>query len=260
MNPILTIITINFNNLKGLKRTVSSVLKQTWQEFEFIIIDGGSTDGSEEYIKSIKQNLNYWVSEPDKGVYHAMNKGINKANGEYLLFLNSGDHFFDKFILEKNNKILNQDDIIYSNLQVVDRNKTFIKHYPERLSFSYFVKDTLPHPATFIKKEAFLNTSLYDEEFKIAADWKFFIDGVCKFNLEYKKVDTVFSTFYLGGMSSNPENRSIKYEEIQQVLRNDYSAYIRDIDDILVNNEIILNLRKSRIIKLLIKLGFLNKF
>ncbi len=235
-------------------------MNQTWKEFEYLIIDGGSTDGSIDFIESHNEFIDYWESEPDKGVYHAMNKGIKKAKGEYLLFLNSGDHFYDKFVLEKNNKLLNQVDIIYSNLQVVDNNKTFIKDYPEKLSFSYFVKDTLPHPATFIKKEAFIQTNFYNEDFKIASDWKFFIDGVCKFNLKYKKVDTVFSTFYLGGMSSNPENRSIKHEEIQQVLRNDYSAYIRDIDDILVNNEVIMNLRKSRIIKLLIKLGFLNKF
>jgi glycosyltransferase involved in cell wall biosynthesis len=260
LNPKLSIITINYNNLKGLKKTVESVASQTWKEFEYLIIDGGSTDGSVDYLVSKNEFIDYWASEPDKGVYHAMNKGINKASGEYLLFLNSGDHFYDKFVLEKNNKLLHQGDIIYSNLQVVDTKKTFIKEYPEMLSFSYFVKDTLPHPATFIKKEAFKKTNLYNEDFKIASDWKFFIDGVCKYNLKYKKVDTVFSTFYLGGMSSNPENRSIKYEEIQQVLRNEYSAYIRDIDDILVNNEIILNLRKSRIIKLLLKLGFLNKF
>lgn len=256
--PKISIITINFNNLKGLKKTVSSVVDQTWKKFEYIVIDGGSNDGSVEYLEGTINII--WISEPDKGVYHAMNKGIKKASGEYLLFLNSGDHFYDKFVLEKNNKFLNQDDIIYSNLQVIDAKKSFIKKYPEILSFSYFVKDTLPHPATFIKKEAFKKTNHYNEDFKIASDWKFFMDGVCKYNLKYKKINTVFSTFYLGGMSSNPEYRSIKYEEIQQVLRNDYSAYIRDIDDILVNNEIILNLRKSRIIKLLVKLGFLNKF
>ena len=260
MNTKLSVITINYNNLEGLIKTFTNVMNQTWKEFEYLIIDGGSTDGSVDYLESKNELIDFWASEPDKGVYHAMNKGIKKASGEYLLFLNSGDHFYDKFVLEKYNKLLHHYDIIYSNLQVIDAKKTFIKEYPEILSFSYFVKDTLPHPATFIKKEAFNKTDLFNEHFKIASDWKFFIDGVCKYNLKYKRIDTVFSTFYLGGMSSNPEYRSIKYEEIQQVLRNDYSAYIRDIDDILVNNEIILNLRKSRIIKLFVKLGFLNKF
>lgn len=257
---LVSIITINHNNLKGLKTTVSSVLNQTWNGFEYIVIDGGSSDGSKEYINSIKENLNHWVSEPDKGVYQAMNKGIKIANGEYLLFLNSGDHFYNNSVLEKTHKLLNTEDIIFSNLQVIERDKTFIKDYPKKLSFTYFVKDTLPHPATFIKKEAFRKTDYYDEKLKIAADWKFFIDGICKHNLTYKKIDKTFSTFYIGGMSSNPENRSIKYNEIQEVLKNDYSAYLQDIDDILVNNEIITNFRKSRIIKFLVKLGFLNKF
>ena len=89
----LSIITINFNNLAGLKKTADSVISQTWKEFEWIIIDGGSTDGSKEFIVSLNDDLNrngwnpitYWCSEPDKGIYNAMNKGIGKAKGEYLL-------------------------------------------------------------------------------------------------------------------------------------------------------------------------------
>lgn len=256
----ISIITVNYNNLEGLKKTFSSVLNQSWKNFEYIIIDGGSTDGSLEYIKSREKEIDFWVSEPDTGVYNAMNKGIQKASGDYLLFLNSGDHFFNNSVLEKNLEFLKNKDIVYSNLQVVENDKTFIKEYPEKLSFSYFVKDTLPHPATFIKKEAFEKTDFYNESFKIVADWKFFIDAICKYNLSYKKVNTIFSTFYLGGMSSNPENRTIKYNEIQKVLESDYPAYVLDIDHILVNNEIINNLRRSWIVKLLVKLGFLNKF
>lgn len=258
--PKISIITINYNNLEGLKKTVSSVLDQSWKDFEYIIIDGASTDGSVEYIKENEDKMDSWVSEPDKGVYQAMNKGIKKSKGEYLLFLNSGDHFFNNSVLGNNHKYLKNQDIIYFNLQVVENDKNFIKKYPDKLSFSYFVKDTLPHPATFIKKKAFEKTNLYNENLKIAADWKFFIDAICKYNLSYKKLDTILSTFYIGGMSSNPENRTVKNNEIQQVLESDYPTYLQDIDDILLNNEILNNLRKSRIIKLLVKSGFLNKF
>ena len=94
MNNKLSIITINYNNLEGLKRTVESVINQTSKEFEYIVIDGGSNDGSGAYIESKSEHIDYWVSEPDKGIYNAMNKGIAKASGEYLLFLNSGDHLF----------------------------------------------------------------------------------------------------------------------------------------------------------------------
>ena len=85
--PKLSIITINYNNLEGLKKTFESVFMQTYQDFEYIVIDGGSTDGSKEYIAENTDKINHWVSEPDKGVYHAMNKGIVKASGEYLLFI-----------------------------------------------------------------------------------------------------------------------------------------------------------------------------
>lgn len=260
MKPKISIITVNYNNLDGLQKTIESVRSQTWQAFEHIIIDGGSTDGSVAYIESKSDQFGYWVSEPDKGVYHAMNKGIAKASGEYLLFLNSGDHFFSTKVLEQNQHAIKDQTIIYFNLQVVEGNQVFIKEYPEVLSFSYFVKDTLPHPATFIAKKAFEKTALYNEDFKILSDWKFFLDSICKYNLTYKKINATLSTFYIGGMSSNPSNRAIKQGEKQQVLQEDYATFVQDLDDVLLYKDIITNFRKSRIINILVKLRFLNKF
>ncbi|MGV3547381.1 MAG: glycosyltransferase, partial [Pedobacter sp.] len=103
----ITIITVNFNNLKGLKKTAESVLSQTYKDFEFIIVDGGSRDGSKEYIEEISDNVTLWVSEPDSGIYNAMNKGIKMAKGDYICFLNSGDIFFDETTL---NSVANQVD------------------------------------------------------------------------------------------------------------------------------------------------------
>lgn len=256
----LSIITVNYNNLEGLKTTFESVKNQTYQDFEFIIIDGGSTDGSFKFLEENTKAINYWVSEPDRGVYHAMNKGVLKAKGEYLLFLNSGDHFYNHTVLQENHHYVIEKDIFYFNLQVIETNKTFIKTYPDKLSFSYFVEDTLPHPATFIKKEVFSKTNLYKEDFKILSDWKFFIDAICKYNASYTKINETLSTFYIGGMSSNPENRTIKYNERQQILDNEYAVFMEDIHDTLVNKKIVDTFRKSRIIKTLVKLGFLNKF
>lgn len=87
MRNKVTIITVNYNNLEGLKRTIPSVLSQTFHDYEYIVIDGGSTDGSKEYIESQQQGLTYWVSERDKGIYPAMNKGIAQAHGEYCIFI-----------------------------------------------------------------------------------------------------------------------------------------------------------------------------
>jgi glycosyltransferase involved in cell wall biosynthesis len=260
LKPKISIITVNYNNLEGLQQTVDSVSSQTWQGFEHIIIDGGSTDGSVAYIASTSDRFAYWVSEPDKGVYHAMNKGIAQASGEYLLFLNSGDHFFSAKVLEQNHQAIQEHAIIYFNLQVIEGHKIFIKEYPEVLSFSYFVKDTLPHPATFIAKAAFEKTNLYNEDFRILSDWKFFLDSICKYNVTYNKVNTTLSTFYIGGMSSNPANSAIKQDEKQQVLQQDYAAFVQDIDDVILYKEIVTTFRKSSIIRWLVKLGLLNQF
>src|SRR5574344_3096999 len=90
-----SIITINYNNKVGLERTIKSVINQTCKDYEYIIIDGTSTDGSKEVIDKYKQYLNYWVSEPDEGIYYAMNKGTLMSHGDYCNFLNSGDCYTD---------------------------------------------------------------------------------------------------------------------------------------------------------------------
>lgn len=96
---IISIITINYNNKVGLKKTIESVIQQDFNSFEFIVIDGGSTDGSYDVIQEYRNYIDYWVSEPDKGIYNAMNKGITIARGEYCNFMNSGDFFYDKNVL-----------------------------------------------------------------------------------------------------------------------------------------------------------------
>src|SRR5476651_1326552 len=112
----LSIITINFNNAVGLKKTIESLIKQQYREFQFIIIDGGSVDSSVDIIKEYADVIDYWVSEPDTGIYQAMNKGIREANGKYLMFLNSGDYLFENTTLQKMAPILCGEDIVYGNL------------------------------------------------------------------------------------------------------------------------------------------------
>jgi glycosyltransferase involved in cell wall biosynthesis len=260
MNKRITIITINYNNFEGLKKTFESLSAQTWQDFEYIVIDGGSTDGSLKLLEKNTSLISYWVSEPDKGVYHAMNKGIEKAKGEYLLFLNSGDHFFNKKVLAKSEHLIKDYDLIYFNQYVIGKTKKFIKEYPETLSFAHFLKDNIPHQATFIKKELFKIVGLFKEDFKIVADWKFFLDCVCKYNTSYRHVNKVLTVFYQDGMSSFPENMKVIYDEKHQVLNTDYKPYLQDLEEVLKYKTIIYSLRRSRIIKWLIKLGFLNKF
>ena len=96
-----SIITINFNHADGLENTIQSVINQTCHDYEFIIIDGGSSDGSVDVIRKYKENINYWVSEPDGGIFPAMNKGTRQAHGDYCIYMNSGDTFYDNNVLEK---------------------------------------------------------------------------------------------------------------------------------------------------------------
>lgn len=257
----ISIITINYNNLEGLKRTVQSVINQTWQEFEYVVIDGSSSDGSAAYIESESANIDYWVSEPDKGIYNAMNKGIAKATGEYLLFLNSGDHLHCDEVLDKNWRYITNHDLVCFNLLVIDKDRSEIVLPPKELRFSYFFDGgTLCHPSTFIKKSLFDIVGLYDENLKIVSDWKFFMIALCKFKATYNYVDTVFSTFYIGGLSTIDENKFLMIEERTEVLNDEFFIYLNDLKENFALKRIIRNLRKSRKIDWLIRLGLLDKF
>lgn len=258
--PKLTIITINYNNLEGLKRTVESVVNQTWKEFEYVVIDGGSTDGSAAYIESQSDKIDYWVSESDGGIYNAMNKGIAKATGEYLLFLNSGDHLNDATVLEKKHHYLKEKDFIYFNINVVAEHGTFIKKGPKEISFSHFVDQTLMHQATFIRGSLFETIGLYDEKLKIVSDWKFFIIAFSKYNASYCYINDVFSTHYRDGISCHIENEQLIADERESVLSSEFKIFKDEAREYLKLKKIIYNLQKSKKIKWLIKLKLLNKF
>lgn len=169
----LSIITINFNNKEGLQKTISSVTPQTFRDYEWIIIDGGSTDGSQVLIEQISNHLAYWVCEPDKGIYNAMNKGIRMAKGEWLLFLNSGDWLCENTTLEK---VFAQEsstaDVMYGDKMQWTPDKSFLLSFPERLSLDYLVRYSICHQATFFRKELFIQEQ-YEETYSIASDWAF---------------------------------------------------------------------------------------
>jgi len=224
MNKKLSIITINYNNLEGLKRTVESVVNQTWQEFEYIVIDGGSTDGSAAFIERQSEFIDYWVSEPDTGIYNAMNKGIEKATGEYLLFLNSGDCLNKSDVIDTSFKSLNDYDLITFDMEVINGNCSIIQTYPSKLKFSDMVFGYLPHSSTFIKKQLFDRIGFYDETLKIVSDWKFMIIALFIYHCTYHKIEGTLSTFYLGGISSKIDNK----EERDQVLKMFFSDFFDD--------------------------------
>lgn len=253
---LISIITVNYNNLEGLQRTFESVLNQTWQEFEYIVVDGGSTDGSVEYINKEEAKLDYWISEKDSGIYNAMNKGLKVSTGKYLLFLNSGDEFINREILHKVHKNLKDSDFYYFNQKIISENTSNIKILPEKLSFSFFYFDTLPHQSTFIKSSLFTDIGYYDETLEIVADWKFFIIAFYKHNARFEHINDVMTNFFRGGISSNLE---LILKERREVLEQEFSNILKDVEKYHELKEKIVSIRKSRKIDLLIKLGLLKK-
>lgn len=217
--PFLSIITINFNQAKGLKKTITSVIQQTYPNFEYLLIDGGSTDESVEIIKEHESHFQYWVSEKDDGIYHAMNKGIAKAKGDFLLFLNSGDVFTSETILET---CLThpefEGDIIYGDYQF---EKGF-KKYPDILYPTYFMKTSLPHQSTFFRKEVFEQLGLFDESYELGADRAFYIKAFLSNQVVFKHIPCFVTLFDLSGMSNSPEFLEKKKAEDDRILREGY--------------------------------------
>lgn len=231
--PKLSIITVNLNNLDGLKKTVSSVLNQTYKDFEFIIIDGGSTDGSKEYINQISEHLTLWVSEPDKGIYNAMNKGIRMAKGDYTSFLNSGDIFFDNQTLEHFISETDENIDIYYGDVIWDlvRKKKLIPA-PKKLSYSHFLTDNICHQSAFIKRSLFDEIFYYNEDFKTISDWEFFIYAVCKSEVSTKHLGKVVSIYDTSGVSSFTENQKLIMEDRQKVINKHFPLFTFSISEI----------------------------
>lgn len=226
----LSIITINFNDKIGLEKTFNSVVNQTSRDFEFIIIDGASTDGGKEFLEFNSEKIDYWISEKDSGVYNAMNKGIKAANGHYLLFLNSGDYLVSNDIIEKIIPLLNSNKSIYYGDLYCSKEgiRTSILNPPDKLTFSYFLVNSLPHPTSFIKKELFERYFLYNEALKIVSDWEFFIYAICKMNESYEHLNIIISDFDYDGLSSNPKNQNIIIQEKESVLKEHFPLLLED--------------------------------
>ncbi|HTA82100.1 MAG TPA: glycosyltransferase family 2 protein [Bacteroidia bacterium] len=205
--PKLSIITINLNNKTGLQRTLKSVIEQTYKDFEYIVIDGGSVDGSVDVIKTNESAIRYHVSEKDTGIYNAMNKGLKKANGEYCLFLNSGDYLFAPDVLEN---IFSQnftEDILYGDMMIEDASgKQYKGQMPESLTFEHMINDTLWHPVSFIKRSLFNTYGYYREDITIISDYDFFLKAILVNKVSYRHIHIIVSVFLLNGISSDPKN------------------------------------------------------
>jgi len=209
--PILSIISINLNNAEGLKATIESVINQDFTDYEYIIIDGGSKDGSVEIIQANLDKVNYWVSEPDKGIYNAMNKGIVKATGEYCLFLNSGDVLYSSKTLADVFENPPYEDILYGNIIFGAEKEAFV--FSDVISFHTFLGASIGHNASFIKRDLFDRLGLYNENNKIVSDWEFFINALIKYKCSYQHINEIITVNQPGGISTDSKYHAIQMKE-----------------------------------------------
>lgn len=212
-----SIITVNFNNKEGLHNTIKSVINQTFRDFEYIVIDGGSTDGSVDILKKYDKYINYWISEKDSGIYNAMNKGIAKANGEYLNFMNSGDCFYSTDILEKVSSYhFNADFIVGKDYHYNNKNhQGHASIQPPRTTMIHFFVATLDHQSSFIKRELFTN-SLYNESRRLVSDWIFFTEKIVKEGKQVQFIPDIICRREEGGLSE--QQRETNRKEINEYL------------------------------------------
>ena len=259
----LSIVTINYNNADGLRKTLASVAAQTYRDIEHIIVDGGSTDGSVDVIKEYVDNVErinelknerirvIWSSEPDGGVYAGMNKGIRKASGDYVWILNSGDCAATPDVLKRMISAINSLNInslnvtenvpilignilpVYSGRRVESGKRKVESGKPEPIDVSMltFYSGTVPHDAAFVRRELFEKFGYFDEKMKICADWKLYLDMIALGGVQPWYVDIDVVLFDMSGISNT--NNELRLAErrayLEQILpasvRKDYDAY-----------------------------------
>lgn len=235
----LSIITINFNDFKNLEKTLKCLEYQQFDDFELIIIDGGSIDGSLEVLRRFevlprfKDKLR-WISEKDNGIYHAMNKGIKMSCGEYCFFLNAGELLADNNVFGKVFQHEHAESIIVGNVILVLDKVVRIESY-NQLSFGSFYTGTICHQAAFIKRELFNKYGLYDESLKIVSDWKFFLFAIVMHNelVRYLDINICYHDLYGVSITNtdlyNSERKKVLSEFIPESILTDYENNWNDI-------------------------------
>ena len=214
-DAFVSIVTVCFNDVDNLKKTVEDVKKQTYRNLEHLIIDGGSNDGTMSYLQSVP-NIKF-KSESDKGLYDAMNKGISWAQGEYLIFLNAGDLFYDEWVLENIFNKSSDQDILYGKAVVTDRFGTYLRPYhkalPSSLDWrSFKMGMVVCHQALIVKKNL---AQRFDINYKISADIDWAI-RTCKSAKAVFNTGLVISRFQEGGLSS--KKKWLSWKERFQII------------------------------------------
>ena len=221
--PLLSVITINLNNADGLDKTISSLKEQSFPDLEYIVIDGASSDHSADILVKHKQFINKVVCEKDSGIYNAMNKGIDLCSGEYILFLNSGDVLCSG-ILNKIRNELNESEIVYGDLVTIDQEGKKEQHRSfDKIGVDELLLSTIWHPCTFFKRSVFETCGKYDESFRLAGDYEFYVRSILKKGLSNRHIPYFISEFSLDGLSNRKSNQDLMNSERELAWKKNFS-------------------------------------
>ncbi len=219
----LSIITICYNE-PNLEKTCESIVNQTWQDFEWIVVDGGSNEETQKIWDKYKHRIDKFVSEPDNGIYNACNKGIKLSNGQYLIFMNAGDCFYHKDILNLFNCFSgnNYSDIYYGQCECTYKKANnqgdYISNYPSKLSKEFFILSNICTQGMFINKNIFEKYGLFNEQYRVCADYEKWLQLPIQTFLYFP---VIVANYDLNGISSIKKTRDLTFTE-KNSIRNRY--------------------------------------
>ena len=230
INPLISIITISYNSKKYIEQCINSVIYQEYSSYEYIIIDGGSKDGTVDVIKKYSNKLSYWHSLPDRGMSHAFNLGLEQTNGSWIIFLNSDDFFINKSALSNIEPYLlssSNYDVVHGMINIIQR------HHDEEIIYKNIGADwkwgifrkrsTIPHPAAFTNRNLYNEVGLYDENYRNALDYELYLRKGKYLKVKYAPV--VLTNMRDEGISKITPRRSLK-ESRNAIIKNNALPFL----------------------------------
>jgi glycosyltransferase involved in cell wall biosynthesis len=201
--PLVSIITVVLNGEMHLEQTIKSVIDQSYKNIEYIIIDGGSKDGTLEIMKKHGDSIDYWKSEPDEGIYFAMNKGISVANGEIIGILNADDYYFPDTVSKiiSANK-LKSADVFYGDMVLISDNNNASETIMKPDLAKMNEKPSVFHPTCFVKKSVYITAGFFDTTYKISSDYEFLLRCISK-KIAFHYIPEPITVFRPGGLSAS---------------------------------------------------------